>query len=126
MKKNINKHIRPIRLAELPADMRKELKEARDSRGWSQRELGRHLGIPQMHVSGIESGKIVPRFDTLLDYVRRLDYDLMLVPRTLVPAVMSLIREHKASSRPGGEEEGPLYAVNEDEPETKERHSDEF
>ena len=48
------------------------------------------------------------------------------VPRALVPVVMSLIREHKASSRPGGEEERPLYAVNEDEPETKERHSDEF
>ncbi len=106
--------------------MRKELKEARDNRGWSQRELGRHLGIPQMHVSGIESGKIVPRFDTLLDYVRGLDHDLVLVPRALVPAVMSLIREHKASSTPGSEEERPLYAVNEDEPEAKERHSDEF
>ena len=126
MKKNIKKHIRPVRLAKLPADMRKELKEARENRGWSQRELGRHLGIPQMHVSGIESGKIVPRFDTLLDYVRGLDYDLMLVPRALVPAAMSLIREYQASSRPGGEEERPLYAVNEDEPETKERHSDEF
>jgi transcriptional regulator with XRE-family HTH domain len=126
MKEDIKKHMRPVRLAELPADMRKELKEARDNRGWSQRELGRYLGIPQMHVSGIESGKIVPRFDTLLDYVRGLDYDLMLVPRTLVPAVMSLIREHKASSRPEGEEERPLYAVNEDEPETKKWHSDEF
>jgi transcriptional regulator with XRE-family HTH domain len=126
MEKNIKKHIRPVRLGELPADMRTELKEARENRGWSQRELGRHLGIPQMHVSGIESGKIVPRFDTLLDYVRGLDHDLVLVPRALVPAVMALIREHKASSRPGDEEERPLYAVNEDEAETKDRHSDEF
>ena len=126
MEKNIKKHIRPIRLNELPAEMREQLKEARKNRGWSQRELGRRLGIPQMHVSGIESGKIVPRFDTLLDYVRGLDYDLALVPRALVPAVMALIREHKASSVPGGEEERPLYAVSEDEPETKERRSDEF
>jgi HTH-type transcriptional regulator/antitoxin HipB len=123
---NITKHIRPIRLNELPAEMREQLKEARKNRGWSQRELGRRLGIPQMHVSGIESGKIVPRFDTLLDYVRGLDYDLALVPRALVPAVMALIREHKASSVPGGEEERPLYAVSEDEPETKEHRSDEF
>ncbi len=126
MKKNIRKHIRPLRLNELPAEMREQLQEARNDRGWSQRELGRHLGIPQMHVSRIESGKIVPRFDTLLDYVRGLDYDLVLVPRSLVPAVMALIREHKASSAPGGEEERPLYAESEDEPETKERRSDEF
>ena len=127
MRNDITKHIKPLRLNELPADMRRELKGSRENRGWSQRELGRHLGLPQMHVSGIESGKIVPRFDTLLDYVRGLDYDLVLVPRSLVPAVMSIIREHEASSRPGGdEEEHSLYAVSEDEPEIKERHSDEF
>jgi transcriptional regulator with XRE-family HTH domain len=126
MENNISKHIKPVRLTELPADMREQLKEARTSRGWSQRELGRHLGLPQMHVSGIESGKIVPRYDTLLDYVRGLDYDLLLIPRTLVPAVMALVREHKASNQPGGEEERPLYAVTEDELETKQRRSDEF
>ena len=126
MRNDINKHIKALRLNRLPSDMQGELKEARKSRGWSQRELGRHLGIPQMHVSGIESGKIVPRFDTLLDYVRGLDYDLVLVPRALVPAVMALIREHKASSVPGAEEERSLYAVSEDEPEIKARHSDEF
>lgn len=126
MRNDIKKHIRPLRLGELPAEMRKELKEARNEKGWSQRELGRHLGLPQMHVSGIESGKIVPRFDTLLDYVRGLDYDLVLVPRSLVPAVLALIREHKASSKPGGEEERSLYAVNEDEAEKKERRSDEI
>ena len=126
MRKNIRKHIKPIRLAEVPSEMRQELKQARDRRGWSQRELGAKLGLPQMHVSGIESGKIVPRFDTLLDYVRSLDYDLLLVPRTLVPAVLALIREHKASDQPGREGERPLYAVDEDEPETKERRSDEI
>src|ERR1700737_4121264 len=126
MRKNITKHIKPLRLKGLPEDMRKELKEARTTLGWSQRELGRRLGLPQMHVSGIESGKIVPRFDTLLDYVRGLDHDLLLIPRTFVPAVMALVREHKASNQTGGEEERSLYAVSEDEPETKERHSDEF
>ena len=126
MKKNITKHIKPVRLAEVPSEMRQELKQARGRRGWSQRELGAKLGLPQMHVSGIESGKIVPRFDTLLDYVRSLDYDLLLVPRTLVPAVLALIREHKASDQPGREGERPLYAVDEDEPETKERRSDEI
>jgi transcriptional regulator with XRE-family HTH domain len=126
MRQNIKKHIKPVRLEQLPADLRKQLKEARLRRGWSQRELGRRLGLPQMHVSGIESGKIVPRYDTLLDYVRGLDYDLVLVPRTLVPAVLALIREHKASSEPGGEEERALYAESEDEPKTKEERTDEI
>ena len=126
LRDNINKHIKPVRLTGLPAGLREQLKQSRASRGWSQRELGRHLGLPQMHVSGIESGKIVPRFDTLLDYVRGLDYDLLLIPRTLVPAVMALVREHKASNQPGGAEERPLYAVTEDEPETQERRADEF
>lgn len=122
---DIKKHVRPLRLEELPAEIREELKEARNNKGWSQRELGRHLGLPQMHVSGIESGKIVPRFDTLLDYVRALDYDLVLVPRSLVPAVLALIREHKASNKPGAEEQRSLYAVI-DEAEKKERRSDEI
>ncbi len=79
-----------------------------------------------MHISGIESGKIVPRYDTLLDYVRGLDYDLLLIPRTLVPAVLALVREHKASNKPGGAEERSLYAVSEDEVETKEPRSNEI
>jgi transcriptional regulator with XRE-family HTH domain len=104
--------------------MRKELKESRTRKEWSQRELGRYLGLPQMHISGIESGKIVPRFDTLLDYVRGLDYDLILTPRSLVPAVLALIREHQASNKPGGEEERSLYAVGEDS--EKKESSDEI
>lgn len=126
MGEKIRKHIRPIRLRALPADIRKDLKEARTNKGWSQRELGGNLGLPQMHVSGIESGKIVPRFDTLLDYVRSLDHDLILVPRTLVPAVLALIREHKASSKTDGDEERSLYAVSDDEPEKRERRTDEI
>lgn len=87
--------------------MRDALREARRVRGWSQEALGRKVALPQAHVSGIESGKIVPRFDTLLDIVRALDFDLMMVPRSLVPAVQALIRD-----RPGSEdgEEQSLYA----------------
>jgi transcriptional regulator with XRE-family HTH domain len=126
MRNDIKKHVKPLRLKGLPAEMRQELKEARSNKGWSQRDLGQRLGLPQMHVSGIESGKIVPRFDTLLDYVRGLDHDLVLVPRSLGPAVLALIREHKASNKPGGGEERSLYAVGEDEPEKRERRSDEI
>src|SRR6266849_10373854 len=96
------------RLHSLPEALRVELKEARKSRGWSQAELGQRSGLPQMHISGIETGKIVPRFDTLLDLVRVLGYDLLLVPRSLAPGVQALIRDHQ---HPADESERPLYAV---------------
>lgn len=105
MGNDIKKHIKPLRFANLPDEIRKVLKVSRKARGWSQAELGSRLGLPQMHISAIETGKITPRFDTLLDLVRVLDYDLLLVPRTLVPAVQAMIRDH------GGEEkEQSLYA----------------
>jgi transcriptional regulator with XRE-family HTH domain len=105
--------IKSARLHSLPEAMRDDMREARQSRGWSQAELGRRVGLPQMHISGIESGKIAPRFDTLLDLVRTLDYDLLMVPRTLVPAVQALIRDQRnpESSRYAGDGEQPLYAA---------------
>jgi transcriptional regulator with XRE-family HTH domain len=109
MKKNIETHIKSLRLKGLPAEMRRALKEAREKRGWSQRELGSRLGLPQMHISGIESGKIVPRYDTLLEIVRMLDRDLLMVPRALVPVVQSLVRDH-LKDQPGEGEERSLYA----------------
>jgi transcriptional regulator with XRE-family HTH domain len=124
MGKNITKHIKPLRLEGLPEDMRRELKEARVSRSWSQRELGSRLGLPQMHISGIESGKIVPRYDTLLELVRILDRDLLMVSRALVPAIQALIRDHLRRDQLGESEERPLYGDADDEQKTRE-HKDE-
>jgi transcriptional regulator with XRE-family HTH domain len=112
----MSSHIRPMRLHGLPSSLRRELIQDRQKRGWSQAELGQRLGLPQAHISGIETGKIVPRFDTLLDLVRILDLDLLTVPRALVPAVQSLIRDHRRSDHDTDEDERPLYATgNEDE-----------
>lgn len=124
MEKNITKHIKPLRLEGLPEDLRRELKDARVSRGWSQRELGSRLGLPQMHISGIESGKIVPRYDTLLELVRILDRDLLMVPRALVPAVQSLIRDHLRHDHQSESEERPLYGDADDEQKTQESKDD--
>jgi HTH-type transcriptional regulator / antitoxin HipB len=121
MENNITKHIKPLRLEGLPEDMRRELKEARVKRGWSQRELGSRLGLPQMHISGIESGKIVPRYDTLLELVRILDRDLLMVPRALVPVMQSLIRDHLRQDQQGEGEERSLYADGDEENNQHER-----
>lgn len=103
----IKKHIkRPIRLNTLPESIREKLKAARIARGWSQARLGQEIGLPQMHISNIENGKIMPRFDTLLDYVRVLNFDFLMVPRTLVPAVQALIRDQDHPT----EEELSIYA----------------
>ncbi len=104
--------------------MRLQLKESRRKRGWSQAELGRRAGLPQMHISGIESGKIVPRFDTLLDLARVLDYDLLMIPRALVPAVQALIRNQGNPDGHRDEGERSLYAADEDSGSEEPRHDE--
>ncbi len=95
--------------------MRRALKEAREKRGWTQRDLASRIGLTQTHISGIESGKIVPRYDTLLELVRILDRDLLMVPRALVPIVLALIRDHLQPDQKGEGEERSLYADDTDD-----------
>jgi transcriptional regulator with XRE-family HTH domain len=105
-------HIKAATSHGLPESMREELRTARRERGWSQAELGRRVGLPQTHISGIESGKVVPRFDTILELVRVLGYDLLMVPRSLVPVAQALVRDHRhpQASQYADEGERPLYA----------------
>ena len=103
--------MKPIRMNRLPETICRELKAARLRRGWSQTEVGQQAGLPQTHISGIETGRIVPRFDTLLDLVRVLGMDLVLVPQSIVPAVNALVRD----SRTGKANERPLYAADDDD-----------
>ena len=103
--------MKAVRLNRLPETLSRELKAARLRRGWSQAEVGEQAGLPQTHISGIETGRIVPRFDTLLDLVRVLGMDLILVPQSLVPAVNALVRD----SHTGKAEERPLYAADGDD-----------
>jgi len=119
MENDATNGIKPLRQKMLPAEMRRALIEAREKRGWSQRDLASRLGIGQRHISGIESGKIVPRYDTLLEIVRMLDRDLIMVPRALVPIVQSLVRDH-LKDEPGEGEERPLYAADRDEDNSQE------
>ena len=123
MSNDIKKGIKPLRQKALPAEMRRALIDARGRRGWSQRDLASRLGIGQRHISGIETGKIVPRYDTLLEIVRMLDRDLIMVPRALVPVVQSFVRDH-LKDQPGEGEERPLYAADRDEDNSQEPHDE--
>ncbi len=113
MTKDATRGIKPLRPKALPAELRRALIEARKKHGWSQRDLASRLGIGQRHISAIESGKIVPRYDTLLEMVRMLDRDLIMVPRALVPVVQSLVRDHNKDQEGEGEERS-LYAADRD------------
>lgn len=112
--------IKPDRLG-LPLSLRKAISKSRQSNGWSQAELGKRVGLPQMHISSIETGAVVPRYDTLLNLVRVLGFDLLLVPREIVPIVEAMSREHlrpksaKGSGDGEEQEEGPLYVPDEDD-----------
>lgn len=106
--------MRPLRLRNLPEEIRSEIKSARRLKGWTQRELGQNVRLAQRHISAIESGKIVPRYDTLLDILRVLDRDLVLVPRELLSAVQALIRDYRNRATHSQAGERPLYAVDEE------------
>ena len=108
--------MKPTRLQSLPDDLRQEIRARRKAKGWSQHELAKKAGLAQRHISGIETGKIVPRYDTLLDLLRVLDRDLILVPRELLSTVQALIRDHGNRTVHGQSQERPLYAVDEDTP----------
>lgn len=84
-----------------------QLRSARKTLGMKQFELGSKLGLPQSHVSSIESGKSDPRLSTAQDMARILDHELMLIPRPLIPHVNAMIR--------GTNHQSPRWTLNEGE-----------
>ena len=70
----------------------KSLREARQRKGFSQRELSAKSGVPQSHISKIENGSVDLRISSLVALARVLGQELALVPKKSVPAVMSIVR----------------------------------
>ena len=54
------------------------LKQARRSRGVSQRTLARQLGVSQARIAQIESGASAPQVDTMAAYIAALGGELVL------------------------------------------------
>jgi transcriptional regulator with XRE-family HTH domain len=63
-----------------------QLRAAREHRGLTQRELGGLAGVPQSHISKIESGAVDLRLSSLVALARILDLALVLEPRDPRPA----------------------------------------
>jgi transcriptional regulator with XRE-family HTH domain len=86
----------------------RQLKRAREGKGLSQRTLADRVGIPQGHLSRIESGAVDLQTSTLIQIARALDFELTLVPRRALPAVEALTTGPSATP-------GPAYTLDEDE-----------
>jgi transcriptional regulator with XRE-family HTH domain len=68
------------------------LRNARGATGLSQRDLSARIGVPQSHISKIESGGTDLRLSSLVELARALDHEVVLVPRKLLPAVEAIVR----------------------------------
>jgi transcriptional regulator with XRE-family HTH domain len=81
-------------------DIIQTLRNAREHRGLSQRDLSARIGVPQSHISKIESGATDLRLSSLVEFARALDYELVLVPRKLVPAVEAIVSNAPSAAQP--------------------------
>src|SRR5689334_21695970 len=88
------------------------LRAARRRRHLTQGQLGRKVGLPQSHVSNIESGRVDLQVSNLIELARALDLEPMLVPRKLVPAIESLLRQ---ASTPDAERQQRAYRLEDDD-----------
>lgn len=91
----------------------KNLREARVRKGFSQRELSARSGVPQSHISKIESGGVDLRVSSLITLARVLDLELFVVPKKSVLAIKSIIRSTEGN-QDEGEQVSPAYRLDED------------
>lgn len=75
-----------------------QIKRAREEGGISQRALSAKSGLTQSHISQIERGTLEPGLSSLIDMVRALDMELVVVPKKLLPAVKSILQGTKNES----------------------------
>jgi transcriptional regulator with XRE-family HTH domain len=74
------------------AEIARALKAARQRKGMSQQALGERVGLPQSHISKIESGTVDVKLSSLIELARALEMEFVLLPRQLLGVVESLQR----------------------------------
>jgi transcriptional regulator with XRE-family HTH domain len=84
------------------------LREARIRKGFSQRVLSARSGVPQSHISKIESGSVDLRVSSLIALARVLDLELFVAPKKSVPAIKSIILSSNGANDEG-EQMSPAY-----------------
>lgn len=84
----MEKHIKTYAIE----DVLKILKQARATKGMTQRGLSERTGVPQSHLSKIESGLTDIRLSSLIELARALDLEVALVPRKAIPAIETVVR----------------------------------
>ena len=89
-------------------DIARQLKEAREQKNLSQRLLSTKVGMPQSHISKIESGQVDLKLSSLIELARALDFEITLVPRKISHVVSSLIEGNENPH-------SPAYQLEEDE-----------
>jgi transcriptional regulator with XRE-family HTH domain len=74
------------------------LKAARMEKGLSQRDLSKQTGVPQSHISKIETGAVDIQLSSLIELARVLGLEVMPVPRKLAPAVQTIVRSGESET----------------------------
>ncbi len=85
-----------------------KLKAARENKGLSQRALSKKVGVPQSHLSKIESGAVDLKTSSLIEMARSLELELMLVPRQYISTVEAIISPQQSH------EQQPMYQLDEE------------
>ena len=79
-------------------DIAASIRAARIAKGFTQKELGERVGLPQSHISKIEGGNVDLQISSLVEIARALDLELKLVPRKTVPAIEGVLRSQRERS----------------------------
>jgi len=86
-----------------------QLKETRENKSISQRELSTRSGVPQSHISKIEGGNVDLRLSSLVAISRVLELELALIPRKYISAVNSIV--DNTNSETAGKPARPAYSL---------------
>src|SRR5690606_40830896 len=86
------------------------LRDARNAKHLSQRDLSKLAGVPQSHISRIESNQVDLRLSSLIAIANALDLQVALVPRQAMPAVQSIVRQAAATATSRSQQESPSAA----------------
>lgn len=88
------------------------LRVARQAKGLTQKELGSRVGMPQSHISKIESGGVDLQLSSLTELSRALDLEVTLVPRAALAVLEGVLRSARS---PINAHQVPAYRLDEDD-----------